>query len=991
MGHCMARGPEIFVGRRREIEALCAALNASCEGHGRLALLAGEPGIGKTRLAVELTAQAATREAAVAWGRCHEEAGAPPYRPWAQILGALAAAQDTDDLRANLGAGGPDIAEIVPEIRARLPDLDPPAAALRDASEMRFRLFGSIARFLVNSSRRRPQILIFDDLHWADAPSLRLLEFLTQEMADARLLVIGIYRDTDVSRRHQLSDTLGALVRVPQAIRLHLSGLNIEDVRDFTTTTAGMALPPWLTSAIHSQTEGNPLFVREVVRVLEREGYFKLGLSAVIPPTIRLPEGIREAIGRRLNLLSAVCNDVLTTAAVIGHEFRLDVLIRASRPHTDDAVIEALDQALAAHIVEETDSGLFQFTHTLLRITLYDELRTGERRRRHNAVGEAIEMVCRHDLTPVLSNLAYHFRAAGMSGTVDRAIDYATRAGHNADGALAYEEAINLFQNAVDMLDTKEADDPDLRCRLLLALGQVQRKMHDEGAPASLRAAADIARSRKLYDTLAEAALSYAEVMIRYIEHLDIRAGELLQEALDHLPPSERRLRIRLMGSLARDRLHNGQLDKARAIGAQATAMARQQDDPALLAAALSALMEIPVRPHETEQALRDAIDMAEAGERAHDTEAAIRANFRRAMLLLELGDTDGVSAAVEEMAGLNSRIRQPFFQSYEGALKARLALMRGALDEADELIRMQVVLHPLFRTNDPGAQMTFTLRRERGQLAALGPVVAMFVRQTAMAAIWRPALALLYVEVGDLASARTIFDELASDDFQSIPEDARWTTCIAYLADVCIALDDRLRASRLYKLLLPWSGRNIGVEQECMGSSDRFLGSLAALNGHWLDAERHFEKALEMNDRIGALLPREHTRRDYADMLVKRGAPGDRAKASAFLDIAEGHATRLRLIALGRRIALTREQLTDAPQKSELPDNLTGRELDVLRLIAIGRGNADIALALAIGQSTVATHVHNILTKTGCANRTEAAAYAARLGLLAGKSQPGA
>jgi ATP/maltotriose-dependent transcriptional regulator MalT len=985
----MAREAEIFVGRRRELEALYAALDAACEGRGRLALLAGEPGIGKSRLALELTAQAAGREAGIAWGRCHEEAGAPAYRPWTQILGAVAATQEIEELRADLGAGGPDIAEIVPELRTRLPDLDPPAAALSDASETRFRLFGSIVRFLVNSSRRRPLVLILDDLHWADAPTLRLLEFLTQEMAESRLLVIGTYRDTDVSRRHQLSDTLGALIRVPQTTRLHLSGLDIDDVSHFATTAAGMALPPWLTNAIHGQTEGNPLFVREVVRFLAQEGHFKLALSATIPPTIRLPEGIREAIGRRLNLLSATCNDVLATAAVIGHEFRLDVLMRASRPHNDDVVVEAIDQALSAHIVEEIDSGSFQFTHTLLRITLYDELRTGERRRRHNAVGEAIEVVYRHDPAPVLSNLAYHFRAAGMGGSVDRAIDYATRAGHNADAALAFEEAINLFQNALDMLDTKEADDPDLRCGLLLSLARAQEKLHDEGAPATLRAAADIARSRKLYDIFAEAALSYAEVVVRYVEHLDV-PSELLQEALDYLPPSELRLRTKIMSSLARVRLHQGRLDEARAIGSHAIAMARRQNDPATLAMALAGLADFPYKPHETDEALRDATEMAEAATSANDLEVAIRAHFRRSTLLLEGGDIQGATATIDEMARLNTYVRQPFFDAYVHSCKARLALMRGSLGEAEELIRrIQRLRLPQQPVNDPAAQMMFTLRRERDQLGMLGPVVAMFVRQTAAVAVWRPALALLYVELGDLGSARAVFDELAPSDFQSIPEDARWTTCIAYLAEVCVALDDRVRASRLYKLLLPWSGRNIGVGLECLGSSDRFLGLLAAIERRWGDAERHFEQALEMNDRIGAILPREHTRRDYAEMLARRNAPGDGAKASALLDIAEGHASALGLIALGRRITLTRQLLTESPPKSATPDNLTGRELDVLRLIAIGRGNADIALALTIGQSTVATHVHNILTKTGCANRTEAAAYAARLGLLAGKNLP--
>lgn len=985
----MTRGPEIFVGRRRELEALCGALDTVCTGRVRLVLLAGEPGIGKTRTAMELTAQASKHNAVIAWGRCHEEAGAPPYRPWAQILQAVAAAQDIAELRADLGAGGPDIAEIVPEIRARLPDLDPAPAALSDPSETRFRLFGSIARFLVNHSRRRPLVLILDDLHWADAPTLRLLEFLTQEMTEGRLLVIGTYRDTDVSRRHQLSDTLGALIRVPQAIRLHLSGLDIEDVRRFVTTTAGVILPPWLTSAIHSQTEGNPLFVREVVRFLQQEGHFDLASPAMIPPTIRLPEGIREAIGRRLNLLSVVCNDVLATAAVIGHEFRLDVLLRASRPRTEDAVLEALDEALAAHIVEETIPRLYQFTHTLLRITLYDELRTGERRRRHNAVGEAIEAVHRHDLTPALSNLAYHFHAAGLGSAVDRAIDYAIRAGQNADAALAFEDAIDLFQSALDMLDTKEADDPDLRCRLLLALGQSQRKVHDAAALATLGAAADIARSRKLHGVLAEIALTYAEVAMRYVANQDIRSVELLQEALDHLSPPELHVRIRLLASLARDWLHKGRPDEARAIGSHAIAMARQQNDPAVLATALAGLSERPWQPHETKEVLRDAIEMAEAAARANDLEVTMRAHYRRAILLLELGDIKGVSAAVEEMGRLNTSLRQPFFYAYEQALKARLALMRGAFDEAEELIRkVQLARIPNVAVEsphavDPAAQMIFILRRERDQLRTLGPMVAMFVRQTAMAAIWRPALALLYTELGDVDSARAIFDDLASDDFRSVPDDARWTTCIAYLAEVCTALDDRARAGRLYGLLLPWSGRNIGVGIECQGSSDRFLGLLASVDERWPDAERHFGEALAMNDRIGAIVQREHTRRDYAEMLAKRGDPADRAKASALLDTAEGHATALGLISLGQRIGLTRQRLADLPLKSAVPDNLTGRELDVLRLLAIGRGNADIALALAIGQSTVATHVHNILTKTGCANRTEAAAYAARLGIL--------
>jgi DNA-binding CsgD family transcriptional regulator len=983
----MTTGAEVFVGRNYEIDALRTALDAAGAGNGRMVLLAGEPGIGKTRTALQFTHYVAERDARIVWGRCHEEAGAPPYWPWVQILGAVAAFRSADELRSDLDAGAGDIADIVPDIRARLTDVDPPAT-LSDPSETRFRLFSSISQFLIRSSRRQPLVLVLDDLHWADVPTLRLLEFLAQEMAGSRLLVIGIYRDTDLSRRHRLSDTLGALTRVPHVLRLHLSGLSSEDVRRFVTTTAGMALPAWLTSAIHSQTEGNPLFVHEVVRFLAQEGRFNRDALAM-PPTIRLPEGIREVIGRRLNLLSLVSNEILMVAAVIGREFTLDVLVRASQPQTEEAILEALDEAIATHIIEELGPKRYQFTHTLVRITLYDELRTGQRRHLHHTVGEAIEAVHRRDPKPVLADLAHHFRAAAMGGDVERAIDYTTRAGRSADAALAFEEAINLFQNALDMLDTMSTDDPDRRCNLLLALGDAQRKANDyPRAMETFRAAADIARSRRMGVALAEAAYGYADTAWRQTPQLDPRSGLLLKEALDCLPEAELGLRIKLMGSLARDRLHTGKVDEAKALASQAITMARRLDDPAALATSLAGLADLSWRPHETEKMLAEASEMAEMGERANDLEVALRGHFRRASLMLELGDIGTVVTAVEMMSRINARLRQPFFTLFELALKATLALMRGALDEAERLI-LQIMgtqlPHRAF-INDPVSLQIFTLRREQGRLRELGPIAATFVRQNTEATTWRPGLALLYIELGNLEAARAVFTGLAVNDFESLPQDGRWATCIAYLAEVCAALGDPARASVLYRLLLPWQGRNIvmGGGTGCWGSSDRFLGLLASIEGRWRDAERHFVEALAMNERVGALAPLAHTHHDFASMLLTRGHPGDAASALAHLREAEQHATALGLSMLGAKVAALRQRLADPASKVASPDNLTSRELEVLRLLAIGRSNADIGLVLRIGQSTVATHVHNILAKTSCANRTEAAAYALRHGLQA-------
>jgi DNA-binding CsgD family transcriptional regulator len=311
------------------------------------------------------------------------------------------------------------------------------------------------------------------------------------------------------------------------------------------------------------------------------------------------------------------------------------------------------------------------------------------------------------------------------------------------------------------------------------------------------------------------------------------------------------------------------------------------------------------------------------------------------------------------------------------------MALMRGALEEAERLIllSMKTQLPIGTRVTDPVSLLIFTLRREQGRLREFAPMVAMFVRQTTETATWRPGLALLYIELGDLDAARAVFAGLAPSEFKALPRDGRWATSLTYLAEVCVALGDVDNASALYRLLLPWAGRNVvqGGGTGCWGSSDRFLGLLATTNGRWIDAERHFTEALAMNQRVGALAPLAHTHCDIAAMLLQRGAPGDMDKASTHLREAAERAAMLGLTALADKAAKCRERLSQPTTNPCVPDNLTTRELEVLRLLAIGRGNADIALVLEIGSSTVATHVHNILVKTGCANRTEAAAYAAR------------
>jgi class 3 adenylate cyclase/DNA-binding CsgD family transcriptional regulator len=978
----MAAPADMFVGRRHELEVLRGAFEQACARHGRIVMLAGEPGIGKTRTAQELANHAAQREAMVVWGRCPEESGAPPYWPWVQII--RAALLDADpDLLAGLGAAAADIADIVPEIRERLPGLEPPAP-LGDPSEARFRMFESIRQFLAGLGGRRTLLMLLDDLHWADAPSLRLLEFLAPELARSRILLVGTYRATELSRRHPLSNTLGALARASHFARLNLAGLNDEEVQAF-IAAAGATVPTGLAKTLHDQTEGNPLFLREIVRFLEQRG--ALAADGVSTTAMRIPEGVTEVIGRRLNLLSAGCNEVLALAAVIGRDFACEVLQRAAAPLNEDMILEALDEAVAVHVVEEVAPERYRFTHNLIRMTLYDELRIARRRQFHRAVGNAIEAAFRADLDMYLPELARHFQAAGGDAEAEKAINYAVRAGRRADALLAFEDAVQFFQTAVDATEQRAESDEAARCRLLFLLGEAQRKSSDfSGALATLRDTARAASELGLPDILAQVALAYEHAVWRSWKsgfYPDPPPSQLLEEALREIPETEPVLRARLAGALARALLYADAEAEARTQVAQAIAMARSAGDPEVLAANLSHLFNFYWGPESTEDLLGYATEMVTAGGRSGDPEMAHYAHSWRLPLYLELGDMQAVAADLDALTRVDAHIRQRVNSETVRLKHIMLALLRGEFADAERLILALSRSGPGVLADQLSMQI-FTLRRDQGRLAALQPVVSMFLRQQSAAGVWRPGLALVYLEMGQPDEARAEYEKLATVDFAAIPRDGRWLYCMVYLSEVSAALGDVARAAVLQRLLAPYTRRNIvlGSGIACCGSADRFLGLLCATMARWPEAQRHFEEALGMNERIGARVALAYTQHDYGAMLLARGDASDGVRAVSLLKASLESAREIGMRALEERATARLNELGPMPRSAAADDELTAREAEVLRLIAIGRSNADIATALSISLNTVATHVRNILAKTGCANRTEAAAYAMRRGL---------
>ncbi|MDP9224759.1 MAG: AAA family ATPase, partial [Actinomycetota bacterium] len=403
-----------FVGRQREFETLVSALDESIAGRGRLVMVVGEPGIGKTRIALELANHAALRRAEVLWGRCYESEGAPPYWPWVQAIRSYVRDHDSEHLRAVMGAGAINIAEIVDDVRDRLPDLGV-RPSTQDPKQARFRLFDSIAAFLRNASEFQPLLLVVEDLHAADTDSLLLLEFLASQLLGAKLLLLGTYRDVEVTRQHPLTNVLAELARTQPFERILLRGLSEDEISDFVATRSGVSPLPDLVAALHARTEGNPLFVTEVVRFLAEEG--QLEPDAAITRSswqARIPERAREVIGQRLNRLSEASMQALTLAAVIGRSFPFEQLRPLLDDLTEDQLVEALEEGLGFRLIEEIPDtvGRYQFAHALIRETLIGELSTARRVRLHARIAEVLEELYGREADDYAAELAYHFGEA---------------------------------------------------------------------------------------------------------------------------------------------------------------------------------------------------------------------------------------------------------------------------------------------------------------------------------------------------------------------------------------------------------------------------------------------------------------------------------------------------------------------------------------------------------------------------------------------------
>jgi class 3 adenylate cyclase len=880
-----------FVGRVDERRSLAEAARRAAAGERRVVLVAGEPGIGKTRLAAELAREGFESGALVLYGRCDEELGAP-YQPFAEALAHYARAHADDALREQLVACGTEVSRIVPEIARRLPGLAVPLVDEPEAE--RFRLFEAVDALFASASRAAPVVVVLDDLHWADKPSLLLLRHLARSARPAAVLLLGSYRETDLARTHPLAEVLADLRREPCVERVRLAGLDAGEVGALLAARARHAAPEAFVRLLHAETEGNPFFVDEVLRHLVESGALRRDegrwTSDRSLAELGIPEGIREVVGRRLSRLSEGANEALHVAAVVGREFDA-ATVAAAQGAPLDPVLDALDEACRARIAAEVkgEPGRFAFTHALIRQTLYQEIGTTRRVRLHWRVAEALEARLAGRVEEHLPVLAHHAAEGVLAGDPLRAARWSIQAGLRASRLLAHEDAMTHHRRALSLLEQADTHAPELRYEALVGLGEAAVVLADLGAiRAAFGDAIALAKTEGWPDRHAAAAVGHTSLLdvADTVGTLRDEPLTVVDEALAALGPGDSPDRSQLLARRANLRWLRDLSRESQADAEEALAIARRTGGAKELAAALSAKGFFLLGSPALEERLGLSRELLAAAEAAGNLRTLALAH--RSLVGVELlrGDRVAFDAVRERGNRLARESGARGAQSQVFSWDAAVALAEGRFDDAKRLgaaareAASRTAGYALFQD-----VVVVAARLEQGRHAQVIAGLERFVDSAPRwLQVYRAVLAKARAEVGLLDAARRDLDALAADGFAGVARDWSFPLALRHVAETCAWLDAREHAAALLALVEPYAGRFlVGFSSSTIeGAADRALGQLLALQGRLDPAVERHESALALETSFGAPALAARTRYWLARALGERAGAGDAARARA-------------------------------------------------------------------------------------------------------------
>jgi DNA-binding CsgD family transcriptional regulator len=961
-------------------------------------MLAGEAGIGKTWIARALAQQTHQRGAIILWSCCFEGDWQPAYGPWVEAIGEYARTVDPERLREALGSGAASIVKLFPQLRALLPDGVPDAAPLVPDEE-RIRLYDALIRFLLAVAEEHPILLVIDDLHWADIDSLRLLRYVSRFLSRSRILVVGAYREPDLelANRHPLADLLPVMRREIDYLHLGVHGLSREDVAEYLSQASGQPMPGGLVQAIYEETGGNPFYVRELFRhlaeeqkILVRGGRWSTDLSI---GELGIPEGVRHVVNRRMSRLSAETNAILRLVTGFTSGFEFSVL-QALSGLPEEALLDCLDEALAAGILHVTEGSppTYDFAHSIVRHTLYDELNPDRRARLHRRIALALEEVHGVREAERAAELAAQYHASASMPGAEKGLPYAISAAEQARAAYAHNSAATFYRMARDLATgSTTAERADILCKLAIAeaealmLEDAQRSVEDALLSLSQAGAGPRERAR------------YLAVVARALKDGGARPtawNPLVEQGLALLGEQRDLLWAQLM--LLRDRFEPvsiGAINAVRWLGHEplAVTISRENGDEDDYARTLEPLdwrsreetesLLAKVRTWRRPAAIIRALDVVGRDLLKRHGNLRQAADLYREMQETSerFGSIPGQAEALMQLVFTHAALGE-LSQAQQYARRAQEAILR--LGPAHELRFGAMAVTSLlnyFLDGDWLASATAVARFAASPEAARNP----------RGLVAGAYAALGYARAGDAAEASRLLTALT-------PVLARMEP-IMYVHHAAIAFG----GSAVWEIgAVEYAGayRQLALDLIDAGFGDSILSPeltvarMAALLGKVGEAHGYFSRARQQSEMSG--VKPVIAIADYDEALaLSRSGSTDQGRILALLQAGQTAFRSMgmagwvqRASSLQERVCASRE--VPAQPVSPYLNGLTSREIEVLRLLAAGRTNNDIAETLVLSVRTVERHIANIYGKIDAHGRADATAFAFNSGIAAGQSR---